>query len=30
VKALKVPDIAIALLEDIIAIGAALFIVTRH
>jgi uncharacterized membrane protein len=30
VKALNVPDIAIALLEDAIAIGAALFIVTRH
>jgi uncharacterized membrane protein len=30
VRALKVPDLAIALLEDAIAIGAALFIVTRH
>ena len=30
VSALKVPDIAIALLEDAIAIGAGLFIVTRH
>jgi uncharacterized membrane protein len=30
VKALNVPDIAIALLEDAIAIGAALFIVSRH
>lgn len=30
VKALKVPDFAIALLEDAIAIGAALFIVSRH
>jgi uncharacterized membrane protein len=30
VKALKVPDIVIALLEDAIAIGAGLFIVSRH
>ena len=30
VKALKVPDFAIALLEDVIAIGAALFLVSRH
>jgi uncharacterized membrane protein len=30
VRALKVPDFAIALLEDAIAIGAGLFIVTRH
>jgi len=30
VRALKVPDFAIALLEDIIAIGGGLFIVTRH
>ena len=29
VKALKVPDFAIALLEDVIAIGAGFFIVTR-
>lgn len=30
VRALKVPDLPIALLEDIIAIAGALFIVTRH
>jgi uncharacterized membrane protein len=30
VRALKVPDFVIALLEDAIAIGAGLFIVTRH
>ena len=30
VKALKVPDFVIALLEDAIAIGAGLFIVSRH
>jgi uncharacterized membrane protein len=30
VRALKVPDIVIALLEDAIAIGAGLFIVSRH
>jgi len=30
VKALKVPDFAIALLEDVIAIAGGLFIVTRH
>ena len=30
VRALKVPDFAIALLEDLIAIGGGLFIVTRH
>jgi hypothetical protein len=30
VKALKVPDFAIALLEDVIAIGAGLFIVSRY
>jgi len=29
VRALKVPDIVIAILEDLLAIGAALFIVTR-
>jgi uncharacterized membrane protein len=30
VRALKVPDFVIALVEDVIAIGAAIFIVTRH
>jgi uncharacterized membrane protein len=30
VRALKVPDFAIAILEDLIAIGGGLFIVTRH
>jgi uncharacterized membrane protein len=30
VRALKVPDFVIALLEDAIAIGAGIFIVTRH
>lgn len=30
VKALKVPDFAVALLEDAIAIGGGLFIVSRH
>jgi hypothetical protein len=30
VKALKVPDIVIALIEDAIAIGAGLFIVSRY
>ncbi len=30
VKALKVPDFVIAVLEDLIAIGAGLFIVSRH
>jgi uncharacterized membrane protein len=29
VKALKVPDIVIALLEDAVAVGGALFIVSR-
>jgi len=30
VRALKVPDFVIALLEDVIAIAAGLFIVSRH